>query len=264
MEKILIDLFMNSKIEVLFWTLFIWVILWVFKEIRTKYIKDGEAANDEIRKLLEVYGQLELVIDRYRNDQSDENRQRMSEEMANAYPYISRKLFKKWTVVKEASYRIDETNAFQEALTKEIAQHKYEQSNRSPIFRGEGTMGNFEYFMGNFKSFITPMILTFFALMMALSVFLLLHFIYDTDNDWRNKVWIFFNVFNFVLFLIVFIQSMEHIFDKHYRHSLWNWNVTLLFIIIFILSLNHWMSAVCFFSVVILYGLYYKRYIRIP
>lgn len=218
--KEVIDLMVsgNSTIWLIILAVF---VIWMYKEIRNKYLKDYDFETSRIDKILEVYGSLEIIIAKKLKYSDNEIEEEMYKLFSMNYAYLSRDLYRNW----KQYYLNPEQEKLETILEKirsEISELNYEQANRIDINKKD----IIEYYMRSLKPFITPMMITTLTIILLFAVLMLVFYVMNPQNLWYRKVDLVLATFTgylSLLFLYVFINLL---LEKRIVHGLKNWFIT--------------------------------------
>lgn len=217
----LVDLLLRGNTK--FWyVIFLFVTLWLFKEIRSRYIKEYDFEISRLDKVIEVYGLIEMNIITYLKYYDEEASKSLFEKMSASYPYISDNLYSKWAnFIEEPSRHKLEKYLYD--LRKETAYLKREQETRIPMVK----KNIFMYCISHIKTFFMPAYITLIVLLILLM--LVVSFFITTDEKLNiyEKLNIFSIGFGILIFLILVYFVGQLILDKKFKHTLPNWTLLL-------------------------------------
>lgn len=189
------------------------LIMWLFKEIRARYIQLTDAEPIRIDKTLEIYGKVEFHLT------SDEVTDRQAEEyISGHYSYFSRELFNLWEIYKK-NKSSEEKEYFILKLKEEISSLQLEQSTRMDLLKKD----IISYFIRFLQSFFMPAFITFITIMIMISVLFFSINLVDVDIAWYDRAISIVTFFNSCLFLLFSIVLSQIIMEKRFKHSVRYW-----------------------------------------
>ncbi|MBU5676821.1 hypothetical protein KQI88_10360 [Alkaliphilus sp. MSJ-5] len=75
------------------------ILLWLFKEVRITYLKDRDFEIARIEQVLKVYGDLEVKILRYLENEKKESQYSLQQTISASYSFLSREIFKNVKII---------------------------------------------------------------------------------------------------------------------------------------------------------------------
>ncbi|KOR90366.1 hypothetical protein [Paenibacillus solani] len=229
------------------------VLVWIFKEVRTRYLKDLDFEISRIDQILKVYGELEIKIIKCLENESDKEKHiSLLETISLSYSYLSRKLYHK---CKDYLEDMSKNNLEQllRILRKEIDSMNYEQNNRIDIEKKE----MITYFANILKPFFIPVAITFMTLLLVIIASLFGLSMSNPALEWHMKLWVastFGSGFLFLLFAYVFVSILT---NKKFKNKWVNWIYILVTLMLFILIFYiDYLSIFCF--VFLIYFLFFR------
>lgn len=247
MEKEVINLIINGKPDVAYTILAILIAIWLFKEFRSRYIKDEDFETKQLYEIAIIFGQLEYSILQYLRYQDETTLSQLNEKISCCRTYLPRKLFKKLD-----SYCIDPNpdvlKLFLNELRTEISLINYEQSKKIKIFKSD----IIKYFFSSIKSILIPIAMTTFTMIAFFSIFLF-GFLVNAQSTWYQKLHLFAAGVNGLLVIILIYFSTELMIEKRFNYTWKNWLLLFGMIIVFFVLI---LIKYAVFSYIILVVLY--------
>ncbi|MFD0682422.1 MULTISPECIES: hypothetical protein [unclassified Paenibacillus] len=248
MEKILAELFINGKVETMYILIFVIVILWLFKEVRARYIKDDETTINRIDKSLESLGVLEGSMIKYLDSSTDENKKLVKEAISKSYSHLPQRLYKDASLIMDDLKR-DKIKSFLGEIRKEVTRYKLVQEKKFPIFFGESASDIVNYYWHYFRTFFIPFTMTYAHLMLIFLVIYVMAYWNQPSVQWQDKISFTLNSVSVMVLIILFITVFDIILEKKFNHSLWIWLLVTTFLVGFYLMV---ISQIWYISIILL------------
>ncbi|WP_431087673.1 hypothetical protein [Paenibacillus sp. 8b26] len=216
--KDLIELLASGSTTVLA-IIIAFVGFWIFKEVRTRYIRDMDFGVTRIDQILKAYGEIEYSIKKYLKNRANEDLQNtVLEKISLSYAYFSRELYK-----KAAKYMTDlkeeDLEVFLMELNKEVDELNYEQNKRIDIQKKELII----YYLNILKHFGIPIIVTVMTLLILLVSVMLVFALGDSQITVRSKVWLI-SICCAVSFYFLYLNILVDLWiEKRFKNSVVNW-----------------------------------------
>ncbi|MGG0794555.1 hypothetical protein ABE137_11180 [Brevibacillus laterosporus] len=246
MEKEVFNFLKNGDHETATYLVLVLIAIWLFKEIRIRYIHLDDAKEVRLDKTLEAYGALEISILMFLKEQNETTSKNLYESIIKSYSLVSSKLHKLL-----ANYLdFNEDNKLREILKElriETVNLKNEQSKL--VNKSSNSQEHIQYYGGYLKTFIFPLGLTLFTLAIILYSIPFLYEFMRPENSWISRIHQFSIIIS-VIFLILFGSFVfDNLLENKIKHSWKNWLVIGGFIVGVIVPMVFKMS---FISVVII------------
>lgn len=250
--KEIIDLLLAGN-KTIYIIIALFIMIWIFKEVRIRYLKDLDFEISRIDQALKVYGELEIKIMKYLDNENDkEIHTSLLESISLSYSYLSRKLYRK---CKNYLEDMNKNNLEQLLilLRKEIDSMNYEQNNRIDIEKKE----MITYFTNILKPFFIPVVITFMTLLLVLLVSLFGLSMSNPTLEWYKKLWIastFGSGYLFLLFVYVFISILT---SKKFKNEWLNW-IYVLVTLVLIVFIFYFEFLSIFYFIFLIYFVFFK------
>lgn len=234
MEKELYNFFISGDQENATYLLFILLTIWLFKEMRSRYIQFDDSKAARFDKTLEIYGTLEVSIVLYLKEQNETTSKNLYECISKSYSALSRNIHKLVSGFLETHEDKTLIEILKE-LRKESSELKYEQSRKT--YQLNNTEDFLGYYWSHFKTFFVPVFLTLVTVVLLLFSIVFSYNFMKPEMSWMTRI----NLLSLIFsggFLLFFVMTMlDMLIAKKIKHSWKNWLTITGVIMIVILSI---------------------------
>ncbi|QDS35519.1 hypothetical protein [Brevibacillus brevis] len=235
MEKELYNFFMKGDQEKATYLLIILVTIWLFKEMRSRYIQFDDSKTARFDKTLEIYGALEVSIVLYLKEQNETTAKNLYECISRSYSALSRNIHKLVSSFLE-THEVDKLIEILVELRKESSELKYEQSRKT--YQLNNTEDYLGYYWNHFKTFFVPVFLTFVTVVVILFSFVFSYNFLKPEISWMTRINLFALIFSGAFLLFFVMTMLDMLMAKRFKHSWKNWLIIIGIIMIVIFSIN--------------------------
>lgn len=232
--------------------LLVLLLVWLFKEIRMRYVRDIDLETIRIEQILKVCGELELKIIRQLEYDNKESRDSLLNSISTSYSFLSRELFKKCVSCYDNRSK-SELESLLIILREEISSMNYEISKRTDIKKKDVI----EYYINILNQFFIPAVITFGTLLLLMLIIVFVTTMNNPEVGWFNKLWISAQLgSSFILFFFIYVLFSMWI-DKKLKNKLKNWIYIILVFLVFALTWHIPYFGIIYFCA-LLYFIFYK------
>lgn len=221
MEKELYSFFLRGDEEKAIYLLIILLAIWLFKEIRNRYLQTEDSKVARFDIILEAYGSLEVSIVLYLKEQNETNAKNLYENISKSYPAFSRNIHKLVTGFLE-THEDDKLNEILHELRKELSELKYEQSQKSyQLHHARGYLG---YFWSHFKTFCVPIFITLVTVVVILFAILFLYDFLTPEQSWMTRINLLALIFSSGFLFVFAVTFVDLLMAKKLTHGWKSWS----------------------------------------
>lgn len=221
---------------------FIWIFIWLYKEI-SRNIHHGEQANlDTLEKRITAYGKLEVTIVKYlqgRGGEQEDLEKELFDVFSNTYLEFSYNLHQ---IISKFMTSLSNVHLEKSLylIRKELDQAKLKQSIlvKNPI--KDSAFDIIEYPGRLFAKVFKPVFIIFVFALVG-SMILIIGWTIKEQSDPFSGILIILNALVLIFLFVIFIGIVDMITNKRFRHSLTNWGFVISYFILCIACIK-WIS----------------------
>lgn len=210
------------------------LIIWIYKELRNNYLENNKLYQQRIEKALDYYSELELEIYKYLKGENDFFV--VIEKMSKGYSLMHYGLLRQCNKIKDLNDEIqkkDLLEKIQKEVRNEIKKLKFDQTDPVILKREKDFMTIIlNYIKTKIFPFVIPWIHTVYNLFFLLIVLIIFFAVVSGSSETEQilNASLIFVVGAYLIFFYTYIS--EGFLKKRFKHSILNWTLFLLFIIL--------------------------------
>lgn len=253
--EMLRNIIKTSSFEGLFFTAFILLSVWLFREFRKTKIESDSFDMQRVNAALQTYGKAIISIKKYELKKIEISV--LLDDLVMLYPYATK------DIIDLINQFILETNTDSHSniymlLQKEVIRLKSLQYDSVAFKFNNEYLDSSSFYCKkhNFSVFITPLVNTFIAIMCMLLMILFIFTFKFTDTF--SKVIIILLIFGFAFYLFLSMAAVDLITNKRFNNSIINWILFVVLLIspsIFIIH-SKWISSITFIMYIAIYMIF--------